>query len=90
MNPLDMDERGIVNDDVVEVFNDRGSIRVKARRNEAIRPGSPRMFEGWWSKCIIEGNAQDLTNDTLSDREELLAMGTSTPWQDVLVEVRKA
>lgn len=90
MNPLDMDERGIANDDVVEVFNDRGSILVKARRNEAIRPGSPRMFEGWWSKCIIEGNAQNLTNDTLSDREELLAMGTSTPWQDVLVEVRKA
>ena len=90
MNPLDMEARDLRDDDVVEVFNDRGSICVKVRGNEAIRPGSPRMFEGWWTKSLISGNAQELTNDKLSEREELLSMGTSIPWQDALVEVRKA
>ena len=90
MNPADMEPRGLADGDVAEVFNDRGSIKIKVRANNAIRPGSPRVYEGNWSKYIVEGNAQDLTNDKLSPREEVLSMGTSIPWQDCLVEVRKA
>ena len=90
MNPADMEPRGLADGDVAEVFNDRGSIKIKVRENNAIRPGSPRVYEGNWSKYIVEGNAQDLTNDKLSPREEVLSMGTSIPWQDCLVEVRKA
>ena len=90
MNPADMAERGLADGDAVEVFNERGRIKIKVRANNAIRPGSPRVYEGNWSKYTIEGNAQDLTNDKLSPREEILSMGTSIAWQDCLVEVRKA
>ena len=90
MNPADMEPRGLSDGDIAEVFNDRGSIKIKVMANDAIRPGSPRVYEGNWSKFIEEGNAQDLTNDKLSPREEILSMGTSIAWQDCLVEVRKA
>lgn len=90
MNPADMAERGLADGDAVEVFNERGRIKIKVRANNAICPGSPRVYEGNWSKYTIEGNAQDLTNDKLSPREEILSMGTSIAWQDCLVEVRKA
>lgn len=37
-----------------------------------------------------KGNLQELTNDSMSPRDEVLPMGTSIPYQDTLVEVRKA
>ncbi len=90
MNPVDMNARGLVDKDVVEVFNDRGSIQVEVRPSESVRPGSTRIFEGIWTKYMIKGNLQDLTNDNLSPRDGILQMGTSIAFQDTLVEVRKA
>ena len=90
MNPVDMNARGLVDKDVVEVFNDRGSIQVEVRPSESVRPGSTRIFEGIWTKYMIKGNLQDLTNDNLSPRDGVLQMGTSIAFQDTLVEVRKA
>ncbi len=90
MNPKDMGERGLQSDDVAEVFNDRGSIQVKVRANEMVRPGCTRIFEGLWTKYMVKGNLQQLTNDNLSPRDAILPAGTSTAFQDTLVEVRKA
>ena len=90
MNPADMEPRGLSDGDVVEVFNDRGSIQIEVRPSEAVRPGSTRIFEGIWTKYMIKGNLQELTNDNLSPRDDLLQMGTSIAFQDTLVEVRKA
>ena len=90
MNPLDMKSRGLSDRDVAEVFNDRGSIQVAVRASEAVRPGSTRIFEGLWTKHMVKGNLQELTNDNLSPRDGILPMGTSIAFQDTLVEVRKA
>lgn len=90
MNPVDMRERGLSAGDVVEVFNDRGSIHVKLVENEIVRPGCTRIFEGLWTRYMIKGNLQELTNDNLSPREDVLQAGTCIAFQDTLVEVRKA
>ena len=90
MNPQDMEARGLEDGDVVEVFNDRGSMKVPVRPSAMVRPGSTRIFEGLWTRDMIEGNLQCLTNDNLSPRDGILPAGTSTAFQDTLVEVRKA
>ncbi|WP_080799207.1 molybdopterin-dependent oxidoreductase [Arabiibacter massiliensis] len=90
MNPVDMEARGLSAGDVVEVFNDRGSMQVKVAANEIVRPGCTRIFEGLWTRHMIKGNLQELTNDDLSPREDILQAGTCIAFQDTLVEVRKA
>lgn len=89
MNPVDMKGRSLSTGDVVEVFNDRGSIQVKIVANEIVRPGCTRIFEGIWTRYMIKGNLQELTNDSLSSRESLLQAGTCIAFQDTLVEVQK-
>lgn len=89
MNPIDMRGRSLSAGDVVEVYNDRGSIQVKVVENEIVRPGCTRIFEGLWTRYMIKGNLQELTNDDLSPREDTLQAGTCIAFQDTLVEVRK-
>ena len=90
LNPKDMESRGLANEDVVEVFNDRGSFKVKVAGNPSVRPGSARIIEGATSRHLIEGNLQNVTNDTVNERDEGIMLGAVTPFSDTLVEVRKA
>lgn len=90
MSPVDMKERGIVDGDVVEVFNDRGSFKVPVRTSRMVRPKVIRMFEGIWTKYTVEGNLQNVTNDKMNERTDALALGAAIPFQDTLVEVKKA
>lgn len=90
MNPEDLEARGIADGDTVEVFNDRGSFKVPVRANQAVRPGSSRIYEASWSKYFIEGNFQNVTNNTLSERHAYLMTGAPIPFNDTLVEVKKA
>ena len=90
MNPADLADRGIQDGDVVEIFNDRGSFKAPVRANAAIRPGSSRIYEAAWSKHVVEGNFQNVTNNRLSDRHEYLLTGAPIPFNDTLVEVKKA
>lgn len=90
LNPLDMEARNIVDGDTVETFNDRGSIQTTVRSNPSVRPGTARMFEGMWSKYMKAGNMQNLTNDTMIERGYRLMSGPVIPFNDTLVEVKKA
>ena len=90
LNPVDMDARGIVDGDLVEAFNDRGSFKCTVRANNAVRPGSSRTFEAGWSKFIDEGNTQNVTNDHVNARDEYLPGGAPIPFNDTLIEVKKA
>lgn len=90
MNPLDMEERGIAPGDVVEAYNDRGSFTVKAKASNAVRPGGVRMFEGMWPKYMDGTALQDVTNDFSSAHGYLMWYGPQIPFNDTLVEVRKA
>ena len=48
INTLDAAARGIANDDLVEVFNDRGRIRIPAKVTARILPGVMSVPQGAW------------------------------------------
>lgn len=90
LNPADMEQRGLTNGDTVEAFNDRGSFACPVVGDESVRPGSARIFEGEWSKFMSAGNIQNVTNPGISDRGRALLNGPVIPYNDTLVEVKKA
>jgi anaerobic selenocysteine-containing dehydrogenase len=84
IHPQDAAERGISNDDQVTVFNDRGSLRLKARLTDRARPGVVVALSVWWRKLASDGrNANELTHQRLTD------LGRAATFYDCLVEVRR-
>lgn len=90
LNPVDMNGRGLADGDTIEAFNDRGSFSCPVVGDESVRPGSARIFEGEWSKFMAAGNIQNVTNPGISDRGRALLNGPVIPYNDTLVEVKKA
>lgn len=64
MHPEDAKKRGIEDDDVVEVANERGEVRVKAVLSEAIKPGVV-FIPMHWGKMLQKDfpRANNLTSD---------------------------
>lgn len=60
INPQDAKERNIRDGDIVVVYNDRGSCKVRAMITEAVPPGVVHLPHGWWPKQFIEGHLQNL------------------------------
>lgn len=83
LNPDDAAERGLIEGDLGEVFNDRGHAVAKVRLDPAVRPGVLTMPKGWQREQFIEGCFQELTN-TSSD-----IMACNFAYFDTLVDVRK-
>jgi molybdopterin-containing oxidoreductase family molybdopterin binding subunit len=63
MNPADANTRGIAEGNTVNVFNDRGSVTLKARISNALRPGVTNLSKGWARKQMIAGGLQQLIYD---------------------------
>ena len=55
MNPVDAAARGISNGDMVDVFNDRGRIRIPVWVTERIMPGVVNVSQGAWYDPDDEG-----------------------------------
>lgn len=89
INPKDAKKRGLKTGDVIEAFNDRGSFQTKCKLTEAQRPGQVRMHEGWWTKHMIDGNLQNVTNDEFHERQYKLRYGPVIPFCDTLIQVNK-
>jgi len=83
IHPDDAAKRGVIADSYVRVFNDRGSIELRARVTDRARPGVVVGLSVWWKKLARDGkNANELTSsDTLTD------MGRAPTFYDCLVEV---
>jgi anaerobic selenocysteine-containing dehydrogenase len=85
IHPIDAAARGIADGDRVRVYNDRGSIRVRAHVGTRTLPGSVTMPSGWWPSLSPGGSsANALTADGLSD------LGGGGDFHDTLVEVEGA
>jgi anaerobic selenocysteine-containing dehydrogenase len=74
--------RGIADGDSVRVYNDRGSVTMRARVGDRVRQGVCSMPSGWWASLSRGGSsANALTRDGLAD------MGGGGDFHDTLVEV---
>jgi anaerobic selenocysteine-containing dehydrogenase len=85
LHPDDAAARGIVDGASVRVFNDRGSMRLRARVTDRTRRGLVVALSIWWKKLAADGcNANELTSQALTD------MGRAPTFYDCLVEVESA
>ena len=80
----DADERGIVEGDWVEIFNDRGRFLARALLSGNVRPGVAVALGIYWNK-FVPGRAN--VNGTVSSA--LADMGGGATFFDNLVEVRR-
>ncbi len=91
INPADAAERGIVDGDIVRVFNDRGAVLAGAVVTEQVRDRVARLATGAWYDPVLvgphrgldrHGNVNVLTADRGTSK---LAQGPSA--QSLLVEI---
>lgn len=88
MHPVDAKKRGIVNEDIVEVWNDRGKVVVPVLLTEEIIPGVTAIAQGAWHKADADGRDVNASINVLTTQEPTpLAKGN--PQHTNLVEVRK-
>jgi anaerobic selenocysteine-containing dehydrogenase len=88
LHPADAEARGIAAGDRVRVFNDRGSLllkaAVKAAAESPVQPGVTRAPSTRWAKRAADGrNANALTPDGLTD------IGGGPTFYSCLVEVER-
>ncbi|QGZ55655.1 molybdopterin-containing oxidoreductase family protein [Paraburkholderia acidiphila] len=85
LHPADAARREIADGDEVRVFNDRGSMRARARVTDRARSGLVVGLSIWWKKLAPDGrNANEVTSQALTD------LGGSATFYDCLVEVERA
>ncbi len=76
--------RGIRSGDSVRVFNDRGSLQLRAQVTDRARPGCVVAPSIWWKKLARDGkNANELTSPALTD------IGRAPTFYDCLAEVER-
>ena len=74
--------RGITDGAMVRVFNDRGSLNLRARVGDRVRSGVVSVPSGWWASAAEDGRtANALTPDGISD------LGGGGDFHDCLVQV---
>jgi anaerobic selenocysteine-containing dehydrogenase len=68
IHPEDAAARGVADGDWVEIANDRGSFRARAKLGETVSPGSVFCPTVWWSQHAPDGRGANwTTNDELAD-----------------------
>ena len=88
MNPEDGAKRGIANEDMVEVWNDRGKMLVPVLLTEEIIAGVAAIAQGAWHQADAQGRDIAGSMNVLTSQEPTpLAKGN--PQHTNLVEVRK-
>jgi anaerobic selenocysteine-containing dehydrogenase len=83
IHPDDASTRGVIAGSYVRVFNDRGSLELRARITDRARPGVVVGLSVWWRKLARDGkNANELTSsETITD------VGRGPTFYDCLVQV---
>jgi anaerobic dimethyl sulfoxide reductase subunit A len=88
INPIDALKRNINNGDLIDIYNDRGRIRIPAKVTERIIPGAVCVYQGAWYNpdndgVDLGGCANVLTQDGYSP-------GGAFPLNSSLVEIELA
>lgn len=89
INPIDAKARGIENDDMVDVFNDRGRMRIPAQVTTRIVPGVISVPQGAWYEPDKDGIDRGGSVNLLTKyRPSPLAKGN--PANTALAQVEKS
>ena len=83
LSARDAEERGIKQNDVVKIYNDRGYAIIKAHVTQGVKPGVVYIPHGWQEDQFIEGHTQDLTSTQLSQ------MDCNSNFYDFLCQVER-
>jgi len=83
LHPSDASTRGIKDGDRVRVFNQRGSVTLRAQVTDDMLPNIAILLHGWWASRIGGSSANALTPDSLAD------LGGGGTLHDTWVEVEK-
>lgn len=95
LNPLDAKDRGIESGDMIDIFNDRGRVRVEVQVTGKIRPDVVSIPEGAWYRpddnMVIDGHPVDIgaCPNTLTNSRPT-ALAKSNAQTTALVQVEKA
>jgi anaerobic selenocysteine-containing dehydrogenase len=92
INPADATARGIADNAVVRVFNDRGEMKVRARLTQSMKPGVVNCYQGGWDtirvKHYIEGHPNNLTHQIAKPAQALIPnFPSNAAYYDCLVQV---
>lgn len=92
INPIDAKARSIETDDLVRVFNDRGTVEIRAKVTPRIMPGVTSIPQGaWYTPVVKDGKTVDVggnINTLTHHRPSPLAKGNAQ--HTVLVQIEKA
>lgn len=88
MSTHDARARGVADGDKVRVFNDRGTVLLKARVHDRIMPGVVNVTQGWWPDQFERGSYQDLTHEKINPAQQAVYEPNAALY-DVGVEVEK-
>lgn len=88
MHPEDADSRSIENEDIVEVWNDRGKIIVPVLLTDEIIPGVTAIAQGAWHKTDENGYDVNASINVLTT-QEATPLAKGNPQHTNLVNVKK-
>lgn len=89
VNAQDARERGIKNGDLVELYNDRGSIIVGAVLSDKIMPGVVSIYEGGWPQLDSKGRCNNGLVNFLTSSRRASALSQATTADTCLAKLRK-
>lgn len=84
INPSDAKEYGINEGDLVRIYNDRGSVVMRAAINPGCMPGVLTAPKGWEQSQFIDGHFSSLSDKVMNQ------VCNNQPFNDVLVAIEKA
>jgi molybdopterin-containing oxidoreductase family molybdopterin binding subunit len=81
IHPADAAQRALSDHQLVRVYNERGSVCLKAKFSSDLKPGVVVISEGSWVKDFLDGDPYSLTHELVSPTSENYA------FFDTLVEI---
>ena len=92
LSGADAAERGIVEGELVEIFNGRGKTNGYAVLSDAAKPGVVIFEQGWWAKYLRDESYNSLTMPWIKSTHEVYFVpgiwSPNTCWNECLVDVR--
>lgn len=91
VNPIDAEERGIVDGDTLRVWNSRGEIRITAKVTPRVIPGTVAIPEGKWHDADMNGDRVDFGGciNTLTNYRPT-ALAKANPQHSNIGQIAKA